>query len=535
MKPKLLLTLFILCFYTTVKSQTPTWQWAKNNGALPSLLNNHEYSNAIVTDNNGNSYVTGSLQQGSAIFGNDTLYGSGLFVVKYDSLGNHLWSYSGSDNPLTINCPGGLDIVIDNNNNCYITGIQSYGFVYLLKINNQGNFVWIKKGITNYINHYDCSVKNEGSSIAFDNNGYIYLTGTYRDSIAFDNLVLQGTVRLNLSGNLIYQHDIFVIKYDLNGNIIFGKKISGDGDFNLRSSDICVTYNGDIIITGSFSDSLTIDNTIILNPHQGGTKAAFIAKLNNSGGLIWCKTSGGFPTYGEGFALDVDMQGNIYITGQYLTAMIFGNTTISGGSSFILAYDSNGNIIWLRNMVSYSNDIKVINNSIYISIGGDIGIIKYNNAGIPLWTASALGNLGDYANSLTVNANEDIYVTGVSGSPTCAFNNNLAIFNNDIWTGSYDFFIAKLKGNSPNSITDYNQNNLDLNIYPNPAIDNIAINIRQNNSKITVNIYNLLGELQYNSLLENNTNVDISNLANGVYIIEVINDEEIKKAKFIKH
>ena len=72
-------------------------------------------------------------------------------------------------------------------------------------------------------------------------------------------------------------------------------------------------------------------------------------------------------------------------------------------------------------------------------------------------------------------------------------------------------------------------------IFPNPASDYLTLRFAQNTSKAEIKIYNLLGELKSTSSKSSTeSTIDISDLSNGVYIIEVTTDRNIMRKKFIK-
>jgi len=74
-----------------------------------------------------------------------------------------------------------------------------------------------------------------------------------------------------------------------------------------------------------------------------------------------------------------------------------------------------------------------------------------------------------------------------------------------------------------------------LKIYPNPASDHLTLKFAQNTSKAEIKIYNLLGELKSTSIKSSSeSSIDISDLSNGVYIIEVTTEKNIMRQKFIK-
>jgi len=74
-----------------------------------------------------------------------------------------------------------------------------------------------------------------------------------------------------------------------------------------------------------------------------------------------------------------------------------------------------------------------------------------------------------------------------------------------------------------------------FNVFPNPASDHLTLKFAQNTSKAEVKIYNLLGELKSTSSKSSTeSTIDISDLSNGVYIIEVTTERNIMRQKFIK-
>jgi len=81
---------------------------------------------------------------------------------------------------------------------------------------------------------------------------------------------------------------------------------------------------------------------------------------------------------------------------------------------------------------------------------------------------------------------------------------------------------------SINETNSTQENNL---IYPNPA--NTEINIGLNSTENSqIEILNSLGEVVIKK--QNQNNIDISNLTNGLYIISVKQNQKIAKQKFIK-
>jgi hypothetical protein len=104
-----------------------------------------------------------------------------------------------------------------------------------------------------WVNNAECTSNHFGRRCTSDINGNIIGVGIFQDSISF------GSISLSNVGN----YDSYVVKYDLNGNVIWAKSIGGSSDEDLYG---CSTdANGNIFVTGHFwSANLTIDSSITL-------------------------------------------------------------------------------------------------------------------------------------------------------------------------------------------------------------------------------------------------------------------------------
>jgi hypothetical protein len=79
---------------------------------------------------------------------------------------------------------------------------------------------------------------------------------------------------------------------------------------------------------------------------------------------------------------------------------------------------------------------------------------------------------------------------------------------------------------------------LTLRMYPNPATDKIFI--EQDNitgSETLVSVYDITGKLKYREVVRNNnkTKIDIQNLVNGIYFVDVRTNDKQKMLKLIKY
>jgi hypothetical protein len=109
----------------------------------------------------------------------------------------------------------------------------------------------------------------KGHSIAVDAKGNVYVTGYFES----DSLTL-GSITLRRAGG----KDIFVVKYDPNGQVLWAKSAGGMNDD--YGASIAVDASGNVYVTGYFeSDTLTF-GTITLRNAFAERKKAIIEQLH---------------------------------------------------------------------------------------------------------------------------------------------------------------------------------------------------------------------------------------------------------------
>jgi hypothetical protein len=90
--------------------------WSKSFGG-----SDHDYGSSVSVDSSGNVYITGWFKSSSIDFGGGALTNAGsgdIFLAKFDSNGNHLWSkrFGGSSNDW------GHSVSVDSSGSIYGTG-----------------------------------------------------------------------------------------------------------------------------------------------------------------------------------------------------------------------------------------------------------------------------------------------------------------------------------------------------------------------------------------------------------------------------
>ena len=237
----------------------------------------NDAGNSIAVDTSGNVYTTGSFQvtadfdPGAGTYNLTAHAGNNdIFVVKYDAFGNLMWAKSAGESALSIS----LGMCADASGNVSVTGIFTGSTItfdaitlnhtggsdiFIVKYDAFGNVIWAKtaQGIN----------EDLGESISTDNAGNTLLTGSFSSpTLNF------GTITLTNQGS----NDIYVVKFDASGNVVWAKSVGGINDDFGQS--ISTDASGNVLITGNFiSTSLSFGTTTLNNE---GVSDIFVAKLD---------------------------------------------------------------------------------------------------------------------------------------------------------------------------------------------------------------------------------------------------------------
>ena len=331
-----------------------------------------------------------------------TVSNSGLVTAK--SAGTATITFKNSSSTKFASCNVTIvssDIIIGGN-----TGFDATNVI--LKYNNNGNLVWKKDVTTNsYSNAFKCDINAVGT---FKDGSIIVGAG----ASSYDNVIIKydkngntiwkksiptyyynsknqyykiNTINITNDDNIIVgansQYDgaeKIIIKYDSNGNLIWKKTLPTykSGEYYYVEQLLISNDNNIIIGVDSYSDS------------QGRA----ILKYDSNGNLIWKKS---VPTYydnGETRYYRISTT-NINNNNEIIVGA---NGSTDSSSKSLLKYDSNGNLIWKKDIPSYKSgeyyyiEKMNITNKNEIIVGVDSysdsqgrAILKYNNNGELLW------------------------------------------------------------------------------------------------------------------------------------------------------
>lgn len=291
----------------------------------------NDTGNFLKTDLNGNIYMCGGFYSPTISFSGHTISFLGnydSFLVKLDPLGTASWAKAYYAQT--------FDMALDDSANIYLTGsfydqnidfdpgpgtyymsvtggISDHDF-FLLKLNTNGDFVWVKKDGSSI---YD----DKGTGIGIDSQGniitsmdnsshavqlakwtpggtYIYLNtgGSVTSSSTFrsmklivdaaDKIILSGTISGGISwsgnqGSLYGSADVYIQKFSNSGNPISGYEIVIGDALTERFDAFSVDYHGGMYLIGSFQGTVDFNyaSSAINNLTSIGSDDIFILKL----------------------------------------------------------------------------------------------------------------------------------------------------------------------------------------------------------------------------------------------------------------
>jgi hypothetical protein len=359
----------------------------------------NESAEGLTVDSSGNVYVGGrfsstSITIGTTVLNNATTSGAG-FLLKFDSLGNPIWNkvINGSiydyveavsvDSLGNVFIAGGFNSPTLSFDTTVLNNTNNYKDIFIAKYNSTGIFQWAKKiGGTD-----DDDVRN----IKLDNDGNLYLTGHFNSPV-----LTLGTTTLTRTST----QDIFLTKYNTNGNLLWAKK-AGNSSYNV-STGLTIDSDNNSYISGAYFNSITFGNLPQLVSQ--GNQDVFLTKYDATGNAIWSKSNGGI--YNDfGFALTSNQSNEVFLTGTIgpqCTPFDDINAYTNTPYNFISKLSSTT----LSNQDFISNNVSIYPNP----VNEDLNILSLDNIHNKKYQIiNALGRiitesyLDNYSNSIPVN------------------------------------------------------------------------------------------------------------------------------------
>jgi hypothetical protein len=188
----------------------------------------------------------------------------------------------------------------------------------------------------------------------------------------------------------------------------------GSGAGNDRGNGIAVDDAGNVYVTGTFSDTLTLGTTNLVS---AGGSDAFMLKYDRAGHVLWAKRAGG-PGNDAGTAVAVDPFGSVYFSGIATNLVSFDGIawTNATSQSFMAKYDSSGALLWVRTNPPTSHLAFDKGGNIYLANLGPLFLDKYDSNGALLYrrwathTPSQAGQPLPIGRGVAVDSASNVYV-----------------------------------------------------------------------------------------------------------------------------
>ncbi len=352
-----------------------------------------DQGNSIAIDREGKIIVAGRFNN-TFVFGEHRVSSQGsydIFVARMDTSGQVEWLRSargpGSDRA--------YGLLVDGENRIYLTGATDktthFGETTVTSTGGSNNDFFLAQydadGTLNWVRNAGSVGFDQGYDLALLPDGQVVAAGWFHGTAYFgsDTLTTPGTG----------DSDVFVVRYSPEGVQTGTWQIGGAG--SARAYSIAADQFGNCYVAGLFSGELIAGNHTLLSR---GNDDIFLARLSPGGEWLWVRQLGARGR-DQAFAVEVDPEGFPVLTG------LFSNRIAVGDGELRSRGDT------------------------------DILLVKFTPAGEVYQALGAGSGSFERAQSLAIDSNGDIFVTGVMSS-TAAFEPFLSKSR-----GALDIFIAK--------------------------------------------------------------------------------------------
>ncbi len=280
--------------------------------------------NAIRTGEDGSIYITGEFS-GSITLDGTNFQSTGsidAFVAKLDPEGDLEWftrcGGSGIDRGLKVD-------VHSNGTLAWVgefTGSAGFGsttlvsqggtadmFVALINAET-GSLTWVASG-------GGAAGTDRPSGVSIAPDGSLCVAGEFRGTATWGSISRTSQTDPTTGSP---STDVFTVKYTAAGEVVWVEQ--GSAKFADRAVDVVHDPQGNIYVTGQFSDTITFDqthNNILLN-------ASFLIRYDANGNEVWFRRFGG-AGFNHVRDMELDVSGDLLLTGDQQGTMVFSGSS----------------------------------------------------------------------------------------------------------------------------------------------------------------------------------------------------------------
>ncbi|HCS22025.1 MAG TPA: hypothetical protein DIW47_15960 [Bacteroidetes bacterium] len=432
----------------------------------------------LTVQDNGISYLAGRFI-GDLTIGTFNLnsgandpQGGSIFLAKFAADGTVSWAikFEAKD-------AKSMDIELDNNGNILMTGSYkgSINFGGGKVLNGQPATAmncFIARfdpfnGVADWAVQARSNNLGEGESLISGPDGAIYVGGIFVDTLEFSPSVKFVSVEPDVNS----PENAFVSKYDMNGNFVWAKQITG-----LINARVFLTFCNQnvyaavstLMTFGYASESATYGNYLIKIDKTNGNK-------------VWMKKTSlrfyGLESDGDSAIYYMNMGSLNYYFDSY-------STTTGSGELALGKLDANGVFKW-------------------VEMRGD--------AVFPLVGFKA--------------KNKKVFMGGsMMGFGTTEFETGISLHTGEFWSQDAWYALFNDTGESilPNALTPVEGDHLGFTLYPNPGSGPIQLHCKDIPANSQVFIMDMQGKVVHQQAVTQETqNMDLSNLKGGVYLVKL--------------
>ena len=545
--------------------------WARSEGYSSS-----DEANGIAVDKFNNVFITGSFGD-SLTIGSTTIhsysYYDDIFLAKYSSNGSPIWlKGAGRYNSDVAN-----DVEVDAYGNTFLTGyfysdtlqfdqvsIVSTAFErngFIAKFDPSGNCLWGKR--------MGGTVEDYGKHLAADTNNNVFVVGCFfSPSITFDSITLDNATGVDSTA------DLFLAKYDTDGNALWAKRAGGLRDDYAKG--VAVGKNNAAVIVGDYKSSsiqfgattLTnngnLDLYIANNITQNDVPvpqicAVTVDSLSEFNIIAWDKTPfAGASERKQNFIVYRETSTNTY---NPIAVIPFDSLSLFIDTVRVKYFPNTGNPnkgtyrykIQLQDSFGNYSLLSPYHNTIFIVDNGS-GSFTWN----PGYTIEGASNPVNNYVLMRDNLGDGNWTTvgSISGSQNTIADNQYSSYPNGKWRVETDWSLtctpSIIKKSNPkedkvqtqvvitksasnirhNFVLGVNEKDMNafISVYPNPANGSLFVEWSENMNSTTqqVIVRNYLGvEVSRTISTKNQSKIllDVSGLASGIYSVEVKGDK----------
>lgn len=369
---------------TNVKSEGG---WALTWGG-----NSIEMGNAVIVNDSGEIYVTGSYSSLSLDLDPTSGWdwhacdsGRRAYISKFDSDRNFYWAKSWGDGDGLLSQPvaQGNDLALDDMGNLYVAGYFMGGDIdfdpgpgtdyhtthgnrdaFIAKYDPSGAFQWARTwGDYNWDEALDTFV---------DGMGNIYVSGFFRETVDFDPG--PGTEFRTAIGDF----DSYLSKFDSYGDFLWVRTWGADIDNTVRPLDVAAYGTDSVYVCGYFTGTVDFNPGADTDNHTSSGTSAYLSKFDSSGIFQWVRTFG--QPFGTGYegaeGMAISNSEEIYLAGTFNGTVDFDpgsgvdvRYTNGWSDAFLSVFDSSGTHQWVRTWGGADWDNA---KSVVIGPGGDV-------------------------------------------------------------------------------------------------------------------------------------------------------------------